>query len=67
MFRALRKISKWRQVGSREREQEMQRKTLVRQENSMKFRMAGREDDNHGKAQLARALNTRLCNCGLSF
>lgn len=33
-------------------------------ENSMKFRMAGREDDNHGKALLGRALNARLSSVG---
>lgn len=34
-------------MGSREREKKMKRETsLVRLENSMKFRIAGREDDN---------------------
>lgn len=51
-------------MGSREREQAMQKETVVTLENSMKFRRAGREDDNHGKALLGRALNARLGSIG---
>lgn len=42
----------------------MQKETVVTLENSMKFRRAGREDDNHGKALLGRALNARLGSVG---
>lgn len=40
-------------MGSREREKKMKRETsLVRLENSMKFRIAGREEDDNRKALL---------------